>query len=311
MLDGKTLPRIPSAGRDAGEDMEPTDWPPRPPAPAPRLGARATRGSLGFAGFGVAVAIAGIATAAVISLPRTPATVQPIPARTAAVELAELEASVQRWTGDPRTWTVELTWIVSGNEVDHYTMTRNGKKLDQQVEGTSFVDSDVVPKAVYHYEVVAVDPDGNASRPGTATVRTSALDKADARMEGRWVLTLKILSSTIGAGGGIIVVTFDPRCNRGPCDVRWAFARTENEGTAARRGRSYMGVGRGSFLTRDCHGDPVSSTVTVDFRITKALTIGRAWRATKIAGTVDEDVPAVSNCLSAHTRWTFTGEVQS
>jgi hypothetical protein len=84
----------------------------------------------------------------------------------------------------------------------------------------------------------------------------------------------------------------------------------ENTGTARNHGASYEGSGFGGFLTVDCHGSVVSSTVTLEFRVLKSHTIGKAWRATGISGTITESVPSVSNCLSAKNVWTFTGTAQ-
>jgi hypothetical protein len=123
-------------------------------------------------------------------------------------------------------------------------------------------------------------------------------------------LRLKIRSSTISAGGGRLIVTLTPTCEQGPCDVEWAFRDVGNTGTATERGATYSGSGSGGFLTLDCHGAVVSATVTMEFRVVTARTVGSAWRATEIAGELTESVPSVSNCFAARNVWTFTGSVQ-
>ena len=123
------------------------------------------------------------------------------------------------------------------------------------------------------------------------------------------MLTLRVESSSIGAGGGQIVLTLSPTCPVGPCSTEWTFQGVGNTGTADRRGSSYRGTGSGGFLTLDCSG-ATTSTVTVEFRVRQAHTVGGAWRATEIAGTITESVPSVSNCLSAWNVWSFRGSAQ-
>jgi hypothetical protein len=105
-------------------------------------------------------------------------------------------------------------------------------------------------------------------------------------------------------------MTLDPTCARGPCDVHWALTDATNTGTAHRTGARYEGTGTGSFLTSGCHGETISSSVTISFRVEKARTVGDAWRATAISGTITESVASFSNCLPARNVWTFTAAAQ-
>ena len=177
-------------------------------------------------------------------------------------------------------------------------------------EEAEFVDDTVTPEGRYRYEVVAVDADRNRSKPARVRIRTGPLPAAAARVQGRWLLKLKVQSSSIFTSGGKILVTFTPDCRQGPCAVGWSFEDAGNTGTARNAGPRYEGSGSGGFLTLDCHGGVVSATVTLDFRVVKAHTVRKAWRATEISGTLTESVPSVSNCLSARTVWTFTGAAQ-
>jgi hypothetical protein len=219
-----------------------------------------------------------------------------------------LRAAQGRWTEDPDTWRISLTWQPVEGAVG-YVISRNGRRLDES-DAAEFVDHTVTPEGRYRYEVVAFDADRNMSKPSRIRIRTGTLPREVARVQGRWLLELKVRSSSIYASGGRVLVTFTPTCRRGPCDVGWSFEGVGNTGTARHDRASYEGSGFGGFLTRDCHGGVVSSTVTIEFRVEKAHTIREAWRATEISGTLTESVPSVSNCLSARNVWTFDGSAQ-
>jgi len=214
----------------------------------------------------------------------------------------------ERWTGDPDTWTLSLTWIPV-EEASSYVISRDGRRVGRTDE-TEFIDDEVTPENRYRYEVVAIGSDRGASPPSRVRFRSEALPEAFARVQGQWVLALKVQSSSISAGGGRILITFTPNCERGPCPVDWAFEEPANTGSARNDGARYHGSGVGGFLTFDCHGLTASSTVTFEFRVEQAHTVRNAWRATKISGTLTESVPSVSNCLSARNVWTFTGTAQ-
>lgn len=228
------------------------------------------------------------------------------PAGPASVE--DLRAEQGKWTGDPDSWHISLTWQpVEG--ATGYLITRNGRRLDE-ADATEFIDHSVAPEGRYRYEVVAFDGDRNLSKPARVRIRVAPLANAAARVQGRWLLKLKVQSSSIFTSGGRILATFTPNCRRGPCPVDWTFEEAGNSGTARNDGARYRGSGSGGFLTLDCHGGVVWSTVTLEFVIEKAHTVRQAWRATEISGTLTESVPSVSNCLSARNVWTFTGSAQ-
>jgi hypothetical protein len=190
-----------------------------------------------------------------------------------------------------------------------YLISRDGRRLDE-AEHARFADDTVTPEGRYRYEVVAVDAEKNRSKPARVRIRTGPLPEAAARVQGRWLLKLKVQSSSIFDSGGQIPVTFTPSCRQGPCPVAWGFEDVGNTGTARNEGARYEGSGFGGFLTVDCHGGTVSSTVTLEFQVVRAHTIREAWRATEISGTLTEQVPSVSNCLAARNVWTFTGSAQ-
>jgi hypothetical protein len=219
-----------------------------------------------------------------------------------------LRAEQGKWTGDPDSWRISLTWQpVEG--ATGYVISRDGRRLDE-ADATAFVDHSVAPEGRYRYEVVAFDADRNLSKPSRVRIRAEPLANAVARVQGRWILKLKVQSSSIDVSGGRVLVTFTPNCRQGPCPVVWSFEDAGNSGTARNDGARYQGSGSGGFLTYDCRGGAVSSTVTLEFHVEKAHTVRKAWRATEISGTLTESVPSVSNCLSARNVWTFTGSAQ-
>jgi hypothetical protein len=260
-----------------------------------------------IAASGVAVAVALLFAKPDIPAQLSATTPQPSSSDLMAVDGLRVERD-ERWTGDPNTWTLALTWIrVEG--ASGYVVSRDGHRLGR-TDGTEFIDDAVAPENGYRYEVVAVGSDRGASPPTRLRFRTEALPEAFARVQGRWVFALKVQSSTIFDSGGRILVTFTPNCGRGPCPVGWTFDEAANTGTARNDGARYDGSGVGGFLTLDCHGGTVSSTLTMEFLVEKAHTVRNAWRATEISGTLTESVPPVSNCLSARNVWTFTGTAQ-
>lgn len=285
---------------------------PSPSAELPRDPSRARIILLGLAG---AIVSSGIAVAVALQfakpdIPQEAFLRAPTPSDTPqgppAVE--GLRAEQGRWTGDPDSWRISLTWQPVDGAAG-YLVSRDGRRLDE-ADTTEFLDDAVVPEGRYRYEVVAFDADRNLSEPARVRIRAEPLTNALARVQGRWLLKLEVESSSIDVGGGRVVITFAPNCAEGPCPVKWTFEDAGNSGTARNEGARYVGSGSGGFLTYDCGGGPVSSTVTLEFRIEKAHTVRKAWRATEISGTVTESVPSVSNCLSARNVWTFTGSAQ-
>ena len=260
-----------------------------------------------IAASGIAVAVALQFAEADIPAAPSAATPQPSAPDLSAVGGLRVERE-ERWTGDPDTWALSLTWTPV-EDASGYIVSRDGHRIGR-TDGTEFIDDEVAPEDRYRYEVVAIGSDRGASRPSGVGIRTEALPEAFARVQGRWLLAVKVQSSSISAGGGRVLITFTPKCERGPCPVGWAFEDPANTGTARNDGARYHGSGVGGFLTFDCHGLTASSTVTVEFRVEQAHTVRNAWRATKISGTLTESVPSVSNCLSARNVWTFTGTAQ-
>ena len=284
-----------------------------PPAPTP-VSRKPSSARLLLKGLLGAIVASGVAVAVALwfaqpDIPAEPtlATPSAAPDRLRAVE--GLTVTQQgTWTADPGTWRLSVTWgSVEG--ATSYVISRDGRRIDE-TDATEYVDDTVTPEGRYRYEVVAVGTGRSRSKPARVRFRTEPLPSAAARVQGRWLLRLKVQSSSIFTSGGRILIVFTPNCREGPCPVGWEFEDAPNTGTARNAGARYEGSGVGGFLTLDCHGGTVSSTVTLEFRVMKAHTVRKAWRATEISGTLTESVPSVSNCLSAKNVWTFTGASQ-
>ena len=224
--------------------------------------------------------------------------------------VTDLASQVGDWGVDPATWQVSLRWKSGDDRVREYAIIRDGVELSTPKQ-TRYVDRDVEPDAAYVYEVIAVSDDELPSKPTRVRVRTDPLPLDLARVDGRWQLHAEIVSSSIDADDGSFIVRFDAACDVGPCDVTFAF-EPGNDGRLALDDPTYAGTGVGPFYTRDCHGDPVSSTtVSMSFRVIEARALRHEWRASRIKGTLRESVPSLSNCLAATNSWTFEGQVQA
>lgn len=222
----------------------------------------------------------------------------------------DVRADTRGWNGDPKSWEVRLRWRAPEGEVDGYRVLRDGREIGTTREA-SFTDRDVTPATPYSYGVIAVGADEVESAEARSRVRTRSLPTADARLEGRFAIRLKAASSSVGANNAAMLFMFDPACSSGPCPTRMTVRRRTASGTLSVSGDRYSGTASGTFLILDCRGGSVTESLDVALEITRAAPIRDAWRATRISGSIDEDAPAVSGCLSGSTDWSFTGVVQS
>ena len=221
----------------------------------------------------------------------------------AAVE--GLKANQPRWSADPDSWKVQLSWQGSDG-ADHYVVTRDGKELGDSVDGTSFTDSGVVPEQGYTYTVQAVDVSGAGSKPARAHLNTGKLPTEDGRLDGRWILQLHVVSSNVGAHGGALRFVFTPTCKAGACDARWSISGRASTGTLNRSGARYSGHASTPFLIRSCSGGTINDSVDVDLRVTTAHYARHAWLATKLEGTIHESAPA-AGCVTGSDTFKVTG----
>ena len=160
-----------------------------PPKPSyARLVVFGLVGALAASGVAVLLALQlakpDIPTAAFAGEPRASDAPEPPPA------VEGLRAARGRWKADPDSWRVSLSWRPAEGAV-RYLVSRDGRPLDEVTE-PGFVDESVTPEGLYRYQVVAVDVDSDRSPPSRVRVVTGSLPKAAARVQGRWILRLKI-----------------------------------------------------------------------------------------------------------------------
>ncbi len=200
-----------------------------------------------------------------------------------------------------------------GFSVDHYEVRRDGKPVADSLTTTSFSDDGVEPGQKYRYSVVAVDTDGNETRPASASITTKQPPLAEARLEGRFLARLHVTSQSglsRGANGGGDLFTFTPRCGSGACDVSWAGRHGPASGSLHRSGASYGGTVFGPHSIGSCHGGTVNETLLFHVRLTAAAVVRGQWRATKIDGTLSESA-ASSGCVTGRISWSFKGAIQT
>jgi hypothetical protein len=212
-----------------------------------------------------------------------------------------------RWTADPSTWAVTLSWDEpAAFDVDHYEVVRNGKTIATDVDVTSFDDDGVEPGETFRYSVRAVDAAGAATMPAQTVVKTKSPPVEDARVEGKFIAKLHITSQSNlkgGASGGGAFMTFEPACKQGPCDIDVTFSKAT--GSLARDHASYDGTVRASFHLHSCTGGTITETLVFHLQVRKATAFHHTWRAEKVEGSLDETASA-SGCLTGHIAYHVT-----
>jgi hypothetical protein len=199
------------------------------------------------------------------------------------------------WGSDPSTWSVTLTWDAPAGPfvVDHYEVTRDGATIAAAVKTSTFDDAKVAPGTRYRYTVVAVDAAGRRTPESIASIRTRTPKAADARLSGRFLTSMQVTSSNVGASGSATVFwVFSPTCSQGACRARLTVEGHGLLGILSRSGGSYTGTLSAPFLIRSCQGVHIAETLVVSIRIQHAKAVGRAWRATRFSGTFAETASA-------------------
>lgn len=229
--------------------------------------------------------------------------------------IVELRAD-QPMTWDPagRRWAVTLTWTTSpGAAADRYEVRRDGVPIVQELGQPSYRDPQVDPGTTYVYTVLGTDPDGGSTPPADVSVRTGAPPLAEARLQGSFLVDLRVTASAglrNDASSGRLLFRYAPRCGEGACPVRWSVRARMPNGVLARTDARYRGRARGPFMIQRCDGGPIQERIEVTTQVLQAGPVGRSWRATRIAGTLVERGHA-PGCVPARIRWRFTGVIQT
>jgi len=215
-----------------------------------------------------------------------------------------------KWGSDPSTWSVTLTWNAPAPPfvVDHYELTRDGATIAATVKDATFDDATIAPGTRYRYTVVAVDAAGKRTPESIASIRTRTPKVADARLSGRFLTSMQVTSSTVGASGTVTVFwVFSPTCSQGACRARLTVEGHGRLGILSRAGGTYTGTLSAPFLIRSCQGAHIPETLVVSIRIRRARVVGRAWRATSFSGTFAETAGA-AGCLVGRNSYAVHGK---
>ncbi|HEY7401088.1 MAG TPA: hypothetical protein VH989_09345 [Actinomycetota bacterium] len=257
----------------------------------------------------IAVALTGGACEGGTSSPAASPSVAPTTsAAPGPVELTGLKLEQpSKWTADPSTWIVELSWDVPTDfEVDHYEVARNGLTIVQNVTTNAFADDEAEPGMTYRYRVHGVDAAGAATGSATAALTTGAPPLADARLLGKFIAKLHLTDQDnlkSGASGGGALFAFEPNCKQGACDAKIKI--DTSSATLRRHQATYEGTLRAPFHLKSCTGGTIVETLVFELEVTKATSIHHVWRASRLEGTLDESGMA-SGCLTGHLAYRVT-----
>jgi hypothetical protein len=271
-----------------------------PPAPRRRapIVALATAGALAVV-VGVAATVVARTDAPSVVPPTTKSPAPPARRPIAPPSGLAAEAS---------TFEVTLTWDAV-EDATGYEVLRDGRIL-ATVREPRFVDGTALPGQRYEYGVVAFGGDG-LSDPATVGVRTEEASLGLARLEGSFEVRLWERSHyglTLGEGGrrSTSAWRFEPRCERGPCGVRWIDRATRGLAADLRRsGATYRGAATGRF-GGTCGSMRTRATVTLELRVVEATVAGDAWRASRVRGTLSNRSSAQLGCVRAGIVYRFT-----
>jgi hypothetical protein len=199
-------------------------------------------------------------------------------------------------------FSVRLSWNTdpASAKVEGFEITRNGRPLTRPAEtSTSYTDTEVRPGKKYAYEIRA-EGTSAASEPVTDEVRIKTPSLAEARLDGDYGVTVKIVSQSGYSSfeRGSYGWHFKPKCRHGACDVVWRDVVLKNvHAVLKQKGKEYSGTYHGYFGV-SCGGTHSSSTVDVSFKVAKARALAGEWKATKIEGTVDNSEVSQFGCVS-------------
>ena len=225
--------------------------------------------------------------------------------------LTNLSALPGDFAADPATWIVTLTWDDAPAELglDHYEVTRNGKRIAAAVAEATFADEGVQPGETLDYEVVAVGT-GGTTEVAETVVETPELSVGDSLVTGAWVVQMRITKSNLNDVGATARMTwdFEPECTFGVCDATFTIRRTDVIGATVPSGGAegeYKGFGFGFFLLDDCRGDPINETVDVDLTVKRAAVQAGVWSAQTFKGALRETAES-QGCVTARRTFMIT-----
>ncbi|MGH2629513.1 MAG: hypothetical protein ACRDHI_02990 [Actinomycetota bacterium] len=266
--------------------------------------------------FAAATLTAIALTACTTSALDPPAPTPPALSAGAATELGRIEGlAIEQpaWKADGSNWSLTLSWREpEGFQVDHYRVVRDGVTVAGHVSGTTFRDDGARPGTRYSYRVSGVGPAGKPTRPDVERVKTGQPPLSEARLEGTFALRMVVESASGTQNpvrGGAISHTFEPRCGKGACSVRWSMRTARANGLLRRDGAVYAARLSTPLFIRSCFGRAVDEAIDVRLRVSAAAAYRHAWRATKVRGRIGE-VSSFKGCQAAAIVWNVRGALQ-
>jgi len=213
-------------------------------------------------------------------------------------------------------FSVHLSWSAdpASAKIEGYEVRKNGRLLvSPSASSTSYTDTEVRPGKTYSYEIRSRDvTKDKASEPVTDEVKIRTPPLADARLEGDFGVTTKVVSES-GYSSFERADTgwrFNPKCRKGPCDVVWRDVLLDNvKSVLEQKGKKYSGAYHGYFGV-SCGGSHSSSSVDVNFTGVRARALDGEWRATKIEGTVDSSEVSQFGCVSGRASIAVKGTLR-
>ena len=258
------------------------------------------------------LAIVGLATTAGVMVvrDRDPSGGAPVAARPSPSEAPTI-APPRDLAAEAEAFSVTVTWTDSGDgaPVEEYEIYRNDSLLDSvEATTTTYTDEAVLPGRRYTYRVLA-QGETVTSAPASVEVRTEVPPMSEARVVGDFNVVFRVVSQsgftsypeTFTRGW-----TFRPRCRSGPCPVVWRDLGEESlRTTLERSGATYTGSDTGNFNAR-CGDSPVTSSLAIEFKVTKAKAEAGEWVARRLVGTLEESEAAQLGCVASSATLSFT-----
>ena len=223
-------------------------------------------------------------------------------------------AAPENLRGRATSFKVTLTWQpgVGGGEVERWIVERDGETVGiVQTSRTRFVDEDALPGSTYVYEVAALDSMGIATTADRARVKTPSAPPATAQVKGVYDIRLRVQSSygITGIDGLTAAWRVTPSCDEGPCDISIKVLQVGLPAieAALRQGR-YEAAGSGRFGFT-CGDVPQTSSYDLGVRVSAADAVGKAWRATRVEGTLVLSMPEQLGCRSGGVTYSVSGRL--
>jgi hypothetical protein len=213
-------------------------------------------------------------------------------------------------TPSPGAFTVALTWSQPprGGSVRNYGVYRNGSLL-AQVPGTTYQDTGVSPGTTYTYEIRAFPSTGTGYAATRVAVETPLPPKADARVEGRFRVHFRGVSSrgykpSVAGNTFTETFVFNPVCTSGPCELGWQDTdfKTLKGPRFGRNAATYSNRSINGYWGLKCGSSKRSSHLVFALHVTKAKLLDGVWRAVQLKGTVVESETRDS-CTDGHATW--------